>query len=153
VGHRVVHGGTDYYLPILVTNQGLTDLQKLIPLAPLHQSFNLAAIEAVFERLPDVPQVACFDTGFHRNHDAVMDLIPLPKEIRDKGVQRYGFHGLSYEYISSVLPQVAPKIAEGRYCSSLGSGASLCAMKNEKALIALWALLHWMVCAWEREFT
>jgi acetate kinase len=135
VGHRVVHGGTDYHLPTLVTNKVLTDLQKLIPLAPLHQPFNLAAIEAVFQRLPDVPQVACFDTGFHRNHDAVMDLVPLPKEIRDKGVQRYGFHGLSYEYISSVLPQVAPEIAGGRVIvAHLGSGASLCAMKNGKSI-------------------
>ncbi|MEO8147945.1 MAG: acetate/propionate family kinase [Bacteroidia bacterium] len=135
VGHRVVHGGTDYYLPTLVTEQVLADLQKLNPLAPLHQPFNLAAIEAVFQRLPDVPQVACFDTGFHRNHDAVMDLIPVPKEMRDKGVQRYGFHGLSYEYISSVLPQVAPAIASGRVIvAHLGSGASLCAMKNGKSI-------------------
>ncbi len=131
VGHRVVHGGTAYYLPTLVTAEVLTDLQKLIPLAPLHQPFNLAAIEAVFQRLPGVPQVACFDTAFHRNHDAVMELIPLPKEIRDKGVQRYGFHGLSYEYISSVLPQAAPGIESGRVIvAHLGSGASLCAMKN-----------------------
>jgi acetate kinase len=135
VGHRVVHGGTDYHLPTLVTNKVLTDLQKLIPLAPLHQPFNLAAIEAVFQRLPDVPQVACFDTGFHKNHETVFNLIPLPKEIRDKGVQRYGFHGLSYEYISSVLPQVAPNIAEGRVIvAHLGSGASLCAMKNGKSI-------------------
>lgn len=135
VGHRVVHGGTDYYLPTLVTENILTDLKKLNPLAPLHQPFNLAAIEAVFERLPYVPQVACFDTGFHCNHDAVMELIPLPKEIRDKGVQRYGFHGLSYEYISSVLPQVAPAIAAGRVIvAHLGSGASLCAIKNGKSI-------------------
>jgi len=131
VGHRVVHGGTSYYKPTLVKAEVLTDLQKLIPLAPLHQPFNLAAIEAVFQQLPGVPQVACFDTAFHRNHDAVMELIPLPKEIRDKGVQRYGFHGLSYEYISSVLPQAAPGIASGRVIvAHLGSGASLCAMKN-----------------------
>lgn len=135
VGHRVVHGGTDYYLPTLVTKQVLADLHKISPLAPLHQPFNLAAIEAVFQRMPDVPQVACFDTGFHRNHNPVMDLIPLPKKIRNKGVQRYGFHGLSYEYISSVLPQVAPGIASGRVIvAHLGSGASLCAMKNGKSV-------------------
>lgn len=135
VGHRVVHGGTDYYLPTLVTKQVLADLHKISPLAPLHQPFNLAAIEAVFQRMPDVPQVACFDTGFHRNHNPVMDLIPLPKKIRNKGVQRYGFHGLSYEYISSVLPQIAPGIASGRVIvAHLGSGASLCAMKNGKSV-------------------
>ena len=135
VGHRVMHGGTDYYLPTLVTKQVLADLHKISPLAPLHQPFNLAAIEAVFQRMPDVPQVACFDTGFHRNHNPVMDLIPLPKKIRNKGVQRYGFHGLSYEYISSVLPQVAPGIASGRVIvAHLGSGASLCAMKNGKSV-------------------
>ena len=135
VGHRVVHGGTEYYQPAIVTDQVLTDLKKLIPLAPLHQPFNLAAIEAVSQRLPDVPQVACFDTGFHQNHEDVFNLIPLPKEIRDKGVQRYGFHGLSYEYISSVLPQVAPEIADGRVIvAHLGSGASLCAMKNGKSM-------------------
>ena len=131
VGHRVVHGGTEYFRPVLVTSQVLTDLQKLIPLAPLHQPFNLAAIEAVTQRLPGVPQVACFDTGFHQHHEAIFNLVPLPKEIRDKGVQRYGFHGLSYEYISSILPRVAPGIAEGRVIvAHLGSGASLCAMKN-----------------------
>lgn len=135
VGHRVVHGGTEYFRPTLVTKQVLTELQKLIPLAPLHQPFNLAAIEAVFERLPGVPQVACFDTGFHRNHEEIMDIVPLPKEIRQKGVRRYGFHGLSYEYISSVLPQVAPKIGKGRVIvAHLGSGASLCAMKNGKSI-------------------
>lgn len=135
VGHRVVHGGTDYYLPTLVTKQVLTDLQKLIPLAPLHQPFNLAAIKAVSQRLPNVPQVACFDTGFHRTHESIVDLVPLPKEIREQGVQRYGFHGISYEYISSVLPQVAPVIAGGRVIvAHLGSGASLCAMKNGKSI-------------------
>ena len=91
----------------------LEDLRALIPLAPLHQPYNLAAIEAVSERLPGVPQVACFDTSFHRGQPAVAELVPLPKEIRDAGVQRYGFHGLSYEYIASVLPEVAPEIADG----------------------------------------
>ena len=90
----------------------LDELRELIPLAPLHQPYNLAAIEAVAERLPDVPQVACFDTSFHRGQPAVAELVPLPREICEAGVQRYGFHGLSYEYIASVLPQVAPEIAE-----------------------------------------
>src|SRR5262245_40380264 len=104
VGHRVVHGGAQYAAPTVVTAQVLEHLRTLVPLAPLHQPYNLAAIDAVSERLPDVPQVACFDTSFHRGHKAVADLVPLPLAIRQKGVQRYGFHGLSYEYVASVLP-------------------------------------------------
>src|SRR5262249_35499804 len=104
-------------------------------LAPLHQPHNLAAIDAVSERLPQTPQVACFDTGFHRGHDAVADLVPLPLDIRRGGVQRYGFHGLSYEYIATVLPRVAPDIASGRVIvAHLGSGASLCAMKAGRSV-------------------
>jgi acetate kinase len=135
VGHRVVHGGARFPGPTIVNRHVLADLQELIPLAPLHQPYNLAAIEAVFERLPDVPQVACFDTSFHRGHAAVAELIPLPRDIRQAGLQRYGFHGLSYEYISSVLPQVAPEIAGGRVIvAHLGSGASLCALKEGKSV-------------------
>ena len=135
VGHRVVHGGPDYDQPVVVTPEILADLQKLVPLAPLHQPYNLAAIDAVFERLPEVPQVACFDTSFHRGHTPVANLIPLPKDLCKSGLQRYGFHGLSYEYIASVLPQVAPDIANSRVIvAHLGSGASLCAMKNGKSL-------------------
>jgi acetate kinase len=135
VGHRVVHGGAKYAGPCVVTPQVMEDLRTLIPLAPLHQPYNLAAIDAVSERLPGVPQVACFDTSFHRGQPAVAELVPLPKELRDAGVQRYGFHGLSYEYIASVLPEVAPDIAAGRVIvAHLGSGASLCAMKNGKSV-------------------
>jgi acetate kinase len=135
VGHRVVHGGFRYSSPCIVTREVLADLRALIPLAPLHQPHNLAAIDAVAERLPDVPQVACFDTGFHRGQPEVAALIPLPKVIRDAGVQRYGFHGISYEYIASVLPEVAPEIANGRVIvAHLGSGASLCAMKQCKSV-------------------
>jgi acetate kinase len=135
VGHRVVHGGISYFLPTIVTDDVIKDLRQLIPLAPLHQPYNLAAIEAVSERLPGVPQVACFDTGFHRGHDPVTDLIPLPENIRNQGIQRYGFHGLSYEYISSVAPLVAPEISGGRVIvAHLGSGASLCAMRNGKSV-------------------
>jgi acetate kinase len=135
VGHRVVHGGARYAAATIVTPQVLEDLRTLVPLAPLHQPHNLAAIEAVAERLPGVSQVACFDTGFHRGHDPVADVIPLPRAIRDSGVQRYGFHGLSYEYIASVLPQVAPEIAGGRVIvAHLGSGASLCAMTNGRSV-------------------
>src|SRR5690348_469673 len=114
VGHRVVHGGARHQKPTRVTSQVLEELRALAPLAPLHQPHNLAAIEAVSEQLPDVPQVACFDTSFHRGRPAVAELVPLPKAIRDTGVQRYGFHGLSYEYIASVLPDVAPEVADGR---------------------------------------
>ena len=135
VGHRVVHGGARFKGPTIVSREVLAELNELVPLAPLHQPYNLAAIEAVFERLPDVPQVACFDTSFHRSHDAVADLIPLPREICKAGVQRYGFHGLSYEYIASVLPDVAPEIAKRRVIvAHLGSGASLCALKDGKSV-------------------
>jgi len=135
VGHRVVHGGARFAGPTIINDEVLEELRSLIPLAPLHQPYNLAAIEAVTERLPDVPQVACFDTSFHRGHDAVNDLIPLPSELTKKGLQRYGFHGLSYEYIASVLPQVAPEIAHSRVIvAHLGSGSSLCALKNGKSV-------------------
>jgi acetate kinase len=135
VGHRVVHGGARYTGPTVVTPQVLADLQRLVPLAPLHQPYNLGAIEAVSARLPDVPQVACFDTSFHRTQPPVAELIPLPREICRAGIQRYGFHGLSYEYIATVLPQAAPEIAAGRVIvAHLGSGASLCALKNRKSV-------------------
>jgi acetate kinase len=135
VGHRVVHGGARFKAPTIVNPQVLEQLRELIPLAPLHQPYNLAAIEAAVDRLRDVPQVACFDTSFHRGQPAVAELIPLPKEFRQAGVQRYGFHGLSYEYIASVLPAEAPKIARGRVIvAHLGSGASLCALKDCKSV-------------------
>jgi acetate kinase len=135
VGHRVVHGGSEFAGPTILTREVLASLYDLVPLAPLHQPYNLAAIEAVFERLPDVPQVACFDTSFHRGHDAVADLIPLPRAVTQSGLKRYGFHGLSYEYIASVLPDVAPEIAGARVIvAHLGSGASLCALKNGKSV-------------------
>ena len=135
VGHRVVHGGARYAGPTIVTPEVMKDLRELVPLAPLHQPHNLAAIEAVSDRLPGVPQVACFDTSFHRGQPAVAELVPLPAEIRSRGVQRYGFHGLSYEYIASVLPDVAPEIADRRVIvAHLGSGASLCALKNRKSV-------------------
>ncbi len=135
VGHRVVHGGVRFDGPTVVTRQVLAELRKLAPLAPLHQIYNLTAIEAVEERFPGVPQVACFDTSFHRGQPVVAELIPLPREIRNGGVQRYGFHGLSYEYIASALPKVAPEIARGRVIvAHLGSGASLCALKDGKSV-------------------
>jgi len=135
VGHRVVHGGARFKGPTILNQQVLEELRQLIPLAPLHQPYNLAAIEAAFERLPGVPQVACFDTSFHRGQPAVAELIPLPRGLRQAGLQRYGFHGLSYEYVASVLPEVAPAIARGRVIvAHLGSGASMCALKEGKSV-------------------
>jgi len=135
IGHRVVHGGARFAGPTILNQEVLAALRELVPLAPLHQPYNLAAIEAAFDRLPDVPQVACFDTSFHRGQPAVAELIPLPRDLRQAGLQRYGFHGLSYEYIASVLPEVAPKIANGRVIvAHLGSGASLCALKDGKSV-------------------
>jgi len=135
IGHRVVHGGARFTGPTVVNAEVLGHLRELVPLAPLHQPYNLAAIEAAAERLPNVSQVACFDTSFHRGQPAVAELIPLPRDLRQQGLQRYGFHGLSYEYIASVLPEVAPKIAHGRVIvAHLGSGASLCALKDRKSV-------------------
>jgi acetate kinase len=135
VGHRVVHGGTRFAGPTRVTPEVLQELRALIPLAPLHQPHNVAAIEAVSDRLPEVPQVACFDTSFHRGQPAVAQLLPLPRELRSHGLQRYGFHGLSYEYVASTLPDVAPEIARGRVIvAHLGSGASVCALRDGKSV-------------------
>jgi acetate kinase len=135
VGHRVVHGGARFRGPTVINEDVLRELYQLVPLAPLHQPHNLAAIEAVYERLPGIPQVACFDTSFHRGQPAVAELVPLPRELRQQGLQRYGFHGLSYEYIVSVLPEVAPEVARGRVIvAHLGSGSSLCALTEGKSL-------------------
>ncbi|MFL6334525.1 MAG: acetate/propionate family kinase [Pyrinomonadaceae bacterium] len=135
VGHRVVHGGIWFTTPTVIDRHILAHLYELVPLAPLHQPYNLAAVEAVFARLPDVPQVACFDTSFHRGQPPVAEVIPLPRELCKAGVQRYGFHGLSYEYVASVLPEVAPEIAGGRVIvAHLGSGASMCALREGKSV-------------------
>lgn len=135
VGHRVVHGGVWFTTPTVVDRHILAHLYELVPLAPLHQPYNLAAIEAVFARLPDVPQVACFDTSFHRGQPPVAEVVPLPRDLCKAGVQRYGFHGLSYEYVASVLPEVAPEIASGRVVvAHLGSGASMCALQEGKSV-------------------
>jgi acetate kinase len=135
VGHRVVHGGTLYSQPTIVTTKVLSDLYELALLAPLHQPHNLAAIEAVFERLPNVPQVACFDTGFHHGHSQIAGIIPLPMSVCKLGLKRYGFHGLSYEYVTSILPRIAPEISNGRIIiAHLGNGASLCAVEKGKSI-------------------
>jgi acetate kinase len=135
VGHRVVHGGPHHAGPARVTPELIAELRNLVPLAPLHQPHNLAAIETVAAQAPEVPQVACFDTSFHRGQPAVAELIPLPRELRETGLQRYGFHGLSYEYVASVLPTVAPEIAGGRVIvAHLGSGASMCALSAGRSV-------------------
>jgi acetate kinase len=134
VGHRVVHGGEEYSAPTRVTPQVLAMLEKFVPLAPLHQSHNLLPIRALLQTSPEVPQVACFDTAFHRTMPAVGQAFALPPEITGHGVRRYGFHGLSYEYIASVLPQYDRRAAAGRtVVLHLGNGASLCAMKASRS--------------------
>jgi acetate kinase len=129
VGHRVVHGGTKYSAPIRVDADVMAALAKLAPLAPLHQPHNLAPINAIAEAAPHIPQVACFDTAFHRNQPALAQLFALPRKFTDAGVRRYGFHGLSYEYVSSRFREIAPELAKGRVViAHLGNGASLCGL-------------------------
>ena len=129
IGHRVVHGGVDFATPVRLTPAILERLQALSPLAPLHQPNNLLPIRLAFETLPHVPQVACFDTAFHRTNPEVAQMFALPHELHEAGVRRYGFHGLSYEYIASRLPALDPGLAAGRVVVlHLGNGASACAM-------------------------
>ncbi len=135
VGHRVVHGGLDYAAPIRLTAEIVGNLEQFIPLAPLHQPHNLKPIRLLLANQPALPQVACFDTAFHRGQPEVAQAFALPPEITDRGVRRYGFHGLSYEYIASVLPQVDPRAASGRtVVLHLGNGASLCAIHDGKSV-------------------
>jgi acetate kinase len=135
VGHRVVHGGPDFAAPVLVDAGVLEKLDELSPLAPLHQPGNLAGIRAVAARQPHLPQVACFDTAFHRGHSELAERFALPEAFYHEGVRRYGFHGLSYEYIARRLPAVAPEIARGRVAvAHLGSGASMCAIVAGKSV-------------------
>ncbi|MER2508994.1 MAG: acetate/propionate family kinase [Amaricoccus sp.] len=135
IGHRVVHGGPDFDHPVLIDDAVLDRLDRLSPLAPLHQPNNLAPIRLAREINPDVPQVACFDTAFHRGHPAFADCYALPRALHDEGIRRYGFHGLSYEYIAHRLPEVAPKVAGGRVLAAhLGSGASMCAMRGGRGV-------------------
>ena len=135
VGHRVVHGGIDYTQPVRLNPEVLDKLEHLIPLVPLHQPHNLAPIRLLLERRPDLPQVACFDTSFHRTNPYISQLYALPLEYADAGVMRYGFHGLSYEYIASVLPEYDTRAASGKtVVLHLGNGASICAMENSKSV-------------------
>ena len=135
-GHRVVHGGSVYAAPIRIDPSVIDGLQHLIPLAPLHQPHNLAAIAAISKLHPALPQVACFDTAFHHTQPELAAAFALPRSITDEGVRRYGFHGLSYEYIASVLPDIlGPVAADGRVVvAHLGSGASMCAMLRRQSV-------------------
>ncbi|AWI87240.1 acetate kinase [Methylobacterium sp. DM1] len=134
VGHRVVHGGPDFAEPVLVDDAVLRRLESFIPLAPLHQLGNLDPIRVLRQRRPDLPQVACFDTAFHRGHAELSDRFALPRHLHDEGVRRYGFHGLSYEYVAGRLRDLAPETAQGRVVvAHLGSGASLCALKGGRS--------------------
>ena len=135
LGHRVVHGGAAHGRPARVTPALLEELERLCPLAPLHQPHNLAPIRAAMRAAPGLPQVACFDTAFHRTMPEVAQAFAIPFELAEKGVRRYGFHGLSYEYIASVLPVAAPTIAGGRVVvAHLGNGASLCALRAGRSV-------------------
>ena len=135
VGHRVVHGGLDYAAPVRLTAEIVGHLEQFIPLAPLHQPHNLKPIRLLLANQPQLLQVACFDTAFHRRQPEVAQAFALPPEITERGVRRYGFHGLSYEYIASVLPQVDPRAAAGRtVVLHLGNGASMCAIHNGKSM-------------------
>jgi acetate kinase len=135
VGHRVVHGGPDYSAPILIDDAVVDRLQAFAPLAPLHQPNNLGPIRTLLQRQPQLPQVACFDTAFHRGHPEIADRYALPERFYQEGVRRYGFHGLSYEYIAGRLPELAPEIAQGRVVvAHLGSGASMCAINAGKSV-------------------
>jgi acetate kinase len=135
VGHRVVHGGMTYSGPVFIDAAVIAALERLVPLAPLHQPHHLAAIRAVSAIAPDVPQVACFDTAFHRRQPPLAQEFALPRDLTAQGVRRYGFHGLSYEYICSVLPGLAPECAKGKIVvAHLGNGASMCAIADGRSM-------------------
>src|ERR1700758_3059614 len=135
LGHRVVHGGLHHSRPARVTAELMAELEALVPLAPLHEPHNLAPIQMAMSLNPELPQVACFDTAFHRTAPEVKQAFALPYSLYEEGVRRYGFHGLSYEYIASVLPEHAPEIAHGRVVvAHLGNGCSACAMRNRVSI-------------------
>jgi acetate kinase len=134
-GHRVVHGGDRYAQPLRIGPEVMAELHRLVPLAPLHQPHNLAAIEALAAERPDLPQVGCFDTAFHRTQPDIAQVFAVPRWLTAEGVKRYGFHGLSYEYIADVLPRHLGAAAEGRVVvAHLGNGASMCAMKGRRCV-------------------
>jgi acetate kinase len=131
IGHRVVHGGESFAKPVPIDEVVIQKLEALVPLAPLHQPHNLEPIRIVRRRMPGIPQIACFDTAFHQTQSEIATMFALPRELRERGVRRYGFHGLSYDYIASVLKNYDPRLAEGRVVvAHLGNGASLCALSR-----------------------
>lgn len=135
VGHRVVHGGPHYSRPLLIDHAILAELDRYSPLAPLHQPNNVAPIRSLLESNPELPQIACFDTAFHRGHSAVADHFAIPEHFYQEGVRRYGFHGLSYEFVAKRMEELFPGSTEGRLIvAHLGSGASMCALLNGKSV-------------------
>jgi acetate kinase len=135
VGHRVVHGGPGFSEPLLIDSSIIAKLERYIPLAPLHQPNNLAPIRSILKSHPELPQVACFDTAFHRGHSAVADHFAIPESLYKEGVRRYGFHGLSYEFVARRLGELSPEIAKSRVIvAHLGSGASMCALKDGRSI-------------------
>ena len=135
IGHRIVHGGVFHDRPVMLDAAMLDELRALSPFAPLHQPHNLDGVRAAMEAYPGVPQIACFDTAFHRNQPFVNDTFALPRRFYDRGVRRYGFHGLSYEYVSGELARIAPTLAAGRVViAHLGNGASMCAVQHGRSV-------------------
>lgn len=135
VGHRIVHGGPDFDKPVILSSDIIRRLEALIPLAPLHQPHNLAAIRAVESAFGVIPQIACFDTAFHRHHPWVNDTFALPRSFYEEGIRRYGFHGLSYEFVSTRLAETNPALSEGRVViAHLGNGASMCALRAGRSI-------------------
>jgi len=135
IGHRVVHGGSEYSIPVIVTKEIIANLKEFIPLAPLHQPYQVAAIEILAKQHPEIPQVVCFDTAFHRTQPIIAQQFSLPRTFRKQGILKYGFHGLSYEYIANVLPEYLGDAVEGcMIVAHLGHGASMCAMKARRSI-------------------
>src|SRR5215469_3264274 len=135
IGHRVVHGGLKYAAPVRVNRDVLAELDRLTPLAPLRQPHNLAPSRTILDGAPHIPQIACFDTGFHRDQPLIAQLFALPRRLTEAGIRRYGFHGLSYEYLMSRLRELRPEVAAGRVVlAHLGNGASLCAVKGGRSV-------------------
>lgn len=137
IGHRVVHGGEKYTKPVLITDKVMADLTKLIPLAPLHQPHNLKAIRVFSRNHPEIPQIACFDTAFHRDRESVSERFGLPNELYKKGIKRYGFHGISYEYIINHLEKIDYDLSNSKVVvAHLGSGCSMCGIKQGRSVEA-----------------
>lgn len=150
VGHRVVHGGPDFADPVVIDDTVFSRLEEFVPFAPLHQPHNLAGVRAAREAFPDALEVACFDTAFHRHHPFVNDVFGLPRALYDRGVRRYGFHGLSYQAVSGRLAEIAPDLAAGRIViAHLGNGASMCALRDGSRWPRPWASPRLTACRWE----